>query len=405
MDKIFYLSNLAKEDSKRFTKQRFVANTLNSLIKKDRFIGIVGPRGVGKTVLLKQLLNKKNAVYISLDTTSKEDIFNKIVNINKQYKIDLFLLDEIHFHGNFSSLLKQLYDFTNIRVVLTTSVSLIFSQLEKDLSRRVRILNLYPFDFREYLFFNQNLNFAALSFEDIAKSKCTSDYMGKETDFENYLKGDIYPFSIEASNVIENLKNIKKTILYKDIPSVYDFSLKEIQIIDNMIFFVGKSAIDGISYSSISHNLNITKYKAKQYVEILERTFILNRVIAKGTNVLKEPKIVISLPFRLLYSSYNNSIGALREDFAVESLKMKNYSFYYLKSKKGEKRPDYLLKTEKENFIIEIGGKGKGYKQFKGIDTGKYKKLIFAQNADISKNQIPLYMLGFLRQYTNNEKV
>ncbi len=72
------------------------------------------------------------------------------------------------------------------------------------------------------------------------------------------------------------------------------------------------------------------------------------------------------------------------------------------KKKKREKRPDYLLKTEKENFIIEIGGKGKGYKQFKGIDTGKYKKLIFAQNADISKNQIPLYILGFLKQYINN---
>jgi hypothetical protein len=35
----------------------------------------------------------------------------------------------------------------------------------------------------------------------------------------------------------------------------------------------------------------------------------------KGTNVLKEPKVLMFLPFRLLYSELQQCLGAIREDF------------------------------------------------------------------------------------------
>ena len=37
------------------------------------------------------------------------------------------------------------------------------------------------------------------------------------------------------------------------------------------------------------------------------------------------------------------SPGGLREDFAIQMLNQKHFNFYHLKSKKGMKRPDYLI--------------------------------------------------------------
>jgi hypothetical protein len=50
---------------------------------------------------------------------------------------------------------------------------------------------------------------------------------------------------------------------------------------------------------------------------------------------------------------------------------MKGYKFHYLKTKRGAKTPDYLVEHEKDRFVIEIGGKGKGREQFKGIKIEK----------------------------------
>jgi hypothetical protein len=51
---------------------------------------------------------------------------------------------------------------------------------------------------------------------------------------------------------------------------------------------------------------------------------------------------------------------------------MKNHEFYYLKSTRGSKTPDFLVKQDTGDIVIEIGGKGR--EQFKGIKF--QKKLI-----------------------------
>ncbi|HMB01136.1 MAG TPA: hypothetical protein VKS21_09135 [Spirochaetota bacterium] len=47
-------------------------------------------------------------------------------------------------------------------------------------------------------------------------------------------------------------------------------------------------------------------------------------------------------------------------------MQIKNYKYFYLKSTRSKKTPDYLV--ENKTWIIEIGGKAKGREQFKGID-------------------------------------
>ena len=69
------LDALARVEAKRFPIQR---EALIALRKKQggRFIGIVGPRGVGKTVILKQLtMETDRSFYGSIDTFKDVALF------------------------------------------------------------------------------------------------------------------------------------------------------------------------------------------------------------------------------------------------------------------------------------------------------------------------------------------
>jgi len=65
-----------------------------------------------------------------------------------------------------------------------------------------------------------------------------------------------------------------------------------------------------------------------------------------------------------------------------------------LKSTRGQKTPDYLIAGGAEKLVVEIGGKGKGRQQFKGIDIDR--KLVFADTDAPANGRIPLFMIGYL---------
>jgi len=300
---ILEYDRLAREDVKKYPKKRFLFSEL-TLPAGKHFTGIIGPRGVGKTILLKQLADKyKHSLYISLDTT-QDDLFALAKKAKEDFQIQYLLLDEVHFHPKFDEALKKIYDYLDLSVVFTSSVALALLESQYDLSRRVLLKKLYPFSFREYLFFKYDVKFPKLTFDDILNKKINREFFSYANSFYDYLQGGICPFSIDEPLTLELLKNIRTKIIRKDIPRVTDVAVSELEIIEKVLAFIGSSAIDGINYSSISRNCGITKYKSEQYVRLLEKAFVLHQVFPKGTNVLKEPKILMNVPYRLLYTDF-----------------------------------------------------------------------------------------------------
>ena len=99
-------------------------------------------------------------------------------------------------------------------------------------------------------------------------------------------------------------------------------------------------------------------------------------------------------PLLNLYQNDHQALGGIREDFFAEMMCMKGIDFHYLKTKRGAKTPDFLVKQDAGNIIVEIGGKGKGREQFKGIQMGK--KLILTHPSNFEGVKRPLFLLGFL---------
>lgn len=388
------LDQLARQEGKRYTRKRLLYNDLDKTAGRH-FVGIVGPRGAGKTVLLKQLLLEwDNSFYISLDTTISENIFDIAKYLHKSLKIEILLLDEIHFQENYDGELKKIFDFLGLKVVFTSSVALAMAQSAFDLSRRVKLLKLPLFSFREYIWFHADILLPPLGLEDIVERNWSGDHLRYSYYFDEYLKGGLLPFSLEEPDPLPLLENILQKIIQRDIPSIASLMIDEISLIEKTLKFIGKSSVDGINYSSISRNIGITKYKAASYISLLSQALVLHIIFPKGTNVMREPKVLFSPPYRLLFNDYEYAIGGLREDFCVEMLANAKIECHYLKSTRGSKTPDFLVRDRQGDIVFEVGGKGKGRSQFKGIKIER--KIILAHDDKTEGLRRPLFLLGYL---------
>lgn len=394
--RVMELHELAKTQSGGYPHRRFIYEKLERQ-EGRHFTGIVGPRGVGKTVLLRQYaLSHQDACYISADAIAPDDdLWDTIGKLVEHYGFRTFLIDEVHFLDDASGLLKRLYDFRDIQVIFSSSVALAMRASAHDLSRRVRLLELHNFSFREYAAFKQGQSLPLCSLEQLVKREWTPDHLRVGRLFGEYLlRAGLLPFALDEPEPLPFLANVVEKVIARDIPRVARLTTDELDTIRKLLRFVGRSAVDGINYSSLSRNLGITKYKAEQYVDCLEQAFILQRVYPEGTNVLREPKILMTPPCRLLYRDLEDAIGGLREDFFVDALRQAGIELSYLKSTRGEKTPDYLVAGGSDKLVVEIGGPGKGRRQFKGITIDR--KVVFAHTDIPTAGTIPLFLAGYL---------
>ncbi len=393
ISKLVELDRLSKESAKQFKRsRRLFAELLSD--KGKHFVGIVGPRGVGKTTTLKQLaLKLENSFYISMESFEGK-MFETLKDLKEKLGIRVFLLDEVHAYANFDKEIQSVYELLDLKVFFTSSTALSMGKYKNDMSRRLILKPLYPFSLREYIEFKTDAVIEPLSLEDFMGKKLPVSLLRYGEYFYDYIKGGLMPFALDEPDIIPLLDNILNAILYKDIPRVNrNITMEELNTISKLVKFAALSAVDGINYSSISKNLGITKYKAEQYVLLLEQSFVIQVIFPTGTNVLKEPKVLLSLPYRLLFNGFDLALGGLREDFFAQCCKIFGKKINYLKSTTGKKTPDYIL-TDMDT-VFEIGGKGKGRSQFKGVKTGR--KIILADSyAFNTTEKKPLFSLGLI---------
>lgn len=398
MEKILELHNLAKESAAKFDKKRFIYEDVKKLLGNRLFIGIAGLRGVGKTVLLRQLSRElEGSLYISMDALLPGiSIFELAKELSGNYKIKYLLIDEIHNHANWQMEIKKIYDFLEIKLVFTSSASIDIIRSKYDLSRRVAIINMSPFSFREYLFFKKNTLVDKMSLDDIL-IKYRELYLKVytfEPEFHEFCIRGALPSTIDAP-FAQTIRNIVEKIINHDLLIYGKLNREDIINIGNILRFMSRSPVDVCNYSVISHNTGITKYKVQEYIGLLEQAFLLKVMLPYGSNVTREPKILYRLPFRSYFSEGTEDdkiTGAIREEFFVHHLSNVDVEMNYLKSARGEKLPDYVVFHKNEKIIFEIGGAGKTRKQLKGISGSRF---VLSQPGNLEKG-IPLILFGFL---------
>ena len=396
--RVVELDDLARKQIRSYPRRRYLYDELIGAPGRP-FIALVGPRGTGKTILLRQLRGEdETSLYISADTLDRDtDLFELARVMRDTYGIMRLFVDEIHFLANYQRDLKKIHDFLDVAVWLTSSVSLALTAAGWDLSRRVRRVQLWPFSFREYLDFAQSTPLPSLALGDALTTPLGPRYLRHQHLFGRYVEGGLYPFILQPGASLDLFSSILDKVVASDIPN-FDRSLsaQDLDDIRKTLRFIGSSPIDGINYSSVSRNVGITKYKAEKFLAYLERSFLVTRVFPAGTNVLKEPKVVMQLPYRLLYSSQEHAIGPMREDFFALAMHQHGMPFHYAKTTRGGKTPDYVVDLDGHPAVIEVGGRGKGRSQFKDVE---YERKVVLFDGEVGGMRpgarLPLFCVGF----------
>ena len=389
---------LAVRHAGRYPRTRLLFQELQRTPGRP-FVALIGPRGTGKTVMLRQLRARtKDALYVSADTLDRGDRLVDLVRLFlDRYRVQAFFVDEISYLRDCAAELKEIYDFLPVRIWFTSSVAVSLYGSAADLSRRVRIMELLPFAFREFLEFASGETLPPLPLVAAFGDEIPAAYLRTSFRFSEYLTGGLYPFMLQAGSALDLFGNIAEKVIHSDLPA-HDPNLTgaDLANIEQLLKFVGRSPIDGINYTSLARNLAITKYKAAQYVGALERASLLRQAFPAGANVLREPKVFMEPPYRLLYRAYDDCIGALREDFFALAMAQHAMPFRYAKSTRGAKTSDFVVALEGRDHVIEVGGRGKGRSQFKGLT---YDRKVVLFDGDDQRHtpgaRVPLHCIGF----------
>ncbi len=399
IEELIRLDRLARGQSNKYPVRRYLFPQLKHLLTGTRqLVGIAGLRGTGKTILLRQLATDiDQTFYLSADTLPPgSDLFEVASHLEESMSIKYLMIDEIHALKGWQGQLKKIFDFLGLRIIFTSSSSLELSEGRYDLSRRLTVTHLPLFSFREYLLFGKKAELPVLTVSEIIENhkEIYTRLFAFEPDFTAWSETGAFPACLDSplSSIIG--ATIDK-VIQKDMLTVGKLSQEDLHSIRAILLFIARAGIEGCSYSSISRNTGISKYRVQQFIRMMEAASLLRIILPYGANILPEPKILLAPTLRpvLAQGSDNDRLtGALREEFFIHHVTGANLTVNYLKSMRGRKLPDYVLFLKSRKLIVEIGGAGKTASQFKGVE--EKEKLILTQPG--SKSGIPLILFGFL---------
>ncbi|CAA6824393.1 MAG: ATPase component BioM of energizing module of biotin ECF transporter [uncultured Sulfurovum sp.] len=364
----------------------------------DKLIGIIGARGVGKTTYILNYL-KNNSLslskkfYLSADNIVLSN--SSLLEIAKEFAAkggELLAIDEIHKYKNFEIELKQIYDMLPLKVIFSGSSAIELEHAKADLSRRAVIYRVNGLSFREFLEFKKGIQLDSYSLDDILTEHTDIAFeivkKIKPLEFwEEYLEYGYYPFYFENPNRYSiKLNETINTAIEVDIPSIFKIKYEYIINLKKLVKLICSSEPFTLNIQELSSKIGIDRDTLYLYFEYLDRGKIFNviRAKSKGDNIFSKPdKIYLNNP-NLNYSYCNHAtIGMIRETIFTTFLKT-NHDLSI--PKKG----DFLVDEE---YLFEIGGKNKSFKQIKDIPNS----YVVADDIEVGfGNKVPLWLFGFL---------
>ncbi len=328
----------------------------------SRMVGIIGPRGVGKTTMILQYIKEnlvsKKALYVSADDMyfSKNRLIELADDFYKNAGEYLFI-DEIHKYNNWSRELKNIYDsYPTMKVVFTGSSVLDILKGSADLSRRALIYKLQGLSFREYLKYFHNYEIEVYSLEQIINNEAKLANIKHPLPlFNDYLQNGYYPFGNE-NELNLRLGQIIVQTLETDIPQYANLNVGTSRKLKQLLSIIAESVPFKPNFSKISEIINVSRNSLDDYFSYMEKAGLIGQLRDKTSGIRglgKVDKVYLdntNIIFNLAGEKSNS--GNLRETFFFNQMRLKNEVI-------SSKKADFVI----DNFTFEVGGKNKQQKQ------------------------------------------
>lgn len=341
----------------------------NDILWNARMIGLLGPRGVGKSTMVKQYLldrnDRKGWLYVSADHIyfsdhTLVDLADELVRNDGK----CLIIDEVHKYSGWSRELKQIYDtHSTLKVIFTGSSVLDIHRGAADLSRRALVFHMQGLSFREYLAMFLNIALPVYSLDDILahKVRLPKDFHPLPY-FRNYLREGYFPFSSEPGYNIRLQQVIAQT-LESDIPQYADMSLSTSRKLRKLLWLLAQSAPYKPNMTNLAQELKISRNDLPNHLSYLDKAEMIGQLRddTGGMRGLgKVEKVYIDNPnFMYALGSDLTDIGSVRETFFFNQMRVRH-------DITSSKISDFRI----GNRIFEVGGKKKGLRQLDGDPNG-----------------------------------
>lgn len=393
---------------------RLLANTSMDVVRDQmgqihwnaQIISIMGPKGVGKSTLLRQYIKKnypigdRRALYCSADSVDFST--RSLVELAEEFFInggELLVVDEIHKYkagtSDWSKEVKEIYElFPKLKMIVSGSSLLKLKEGDADLSRRAIKYTMPGLSFREALRFYHGLEFPKWTLEDILShpldlwdmvaSKCKPIACFKE-----YLEKGYYPFLLEGEDdYFIRIEQVINYIIETELPQICKVDVANIRKVQALIKLIAEEVPFELNANKLAGSLEIGRDTVVEYLKYLGDAKVLNLLYSdkkKMGKLAKPDKVYMENP-NILYALAPDKadIGTVRESFAVNSLSESHLVEY------GKIQGDFKVDSR---YTFEIGGRSKDFSQIAGVPDS----YIFADDWDIPDGaKLPLWMLGFL---------
>ncbi len=326
---------------------RFLEQKIEKYLDKPEIIAIFGPRQVGKTTLLKEFYKKsKNPIFLTFEDIELKILFQEdIKSFIKLYiePYDTIFIDEFQYAKTGGKNLKFIYDTVDNKKIFISGSSAVELSINavKYLAGRIFVFNLYSFSFGEYLSYKDNNLYRLISTETNPSSIIidkVNSYLDEYITYGGYPRVVLANDEDEKKEVLKNLLNIYLLRDIKYVAGIVDEAkmyklLKALSLqIENVIV-----------YNELANLVGVNTIKLKEYLDILEKVFLVKKIVPFFTNkrveLVKNPEVFF-FDLGLRNVIINNFLkledrgdsGAMLENFVFRELVDNDLKYYRTKN-------------------------------------------------------------------------
>lgn len=338
--------------------ERDLKAVLDSKIGKGKVLLLIGPRQVGKTTLLKNILtsisSEKKVQFWNCDESDVRQFLSEANSAKLKSFVgnsDFIVIDEAQRVKDIGLTIKLLHDsFPNVQLAVTGSSSLDLSNsINEPLTGRKFEYNLFPFSTNELVNHTSMLEEMRL--------------------LKNRLVYGFYPDVVNnPGEEKEILTNIVNSYLYKDVFEFQD--IRKSSVIEKLVQALALQVGSEVSFNELGNLLGIDTVTVQRYVDLLEKAYVIFHIRSFSRNVRNELKKSIKIYFydngvrNSVISNFSpvelrSDIGALWENFLI-SERIKNNTYhnkhakYYFWRTTQKQEIDFIEEVDQNLFAYEF---------------------------------------------------
>lgn len=277
--------------------QRNLLTPLREHLSAPEITVITGPRQAGKTTLMR-LLQKELAhagletLFFDLDFEADAQYFRSQLRLIEKIRLELgnqrgiVFIDEIQRKENASLFLKGIYDQKlPFKFVVSGSGSMALkAKIQESLAGRKRLFELKSVTFEEFVNFKTQYRYVHKLQEFMALEKDRLDLL-----LEEYMNFGGYPRIVTETRRSEKrhlMDEIFRSYVERDI--VYLLGIDRPDVFISLVKLLSVQIGRHLKYTQLATHLGISVPTVKKYLWLIEKTFVIDRVVPFFRNPKKE---------------------------------------------------------------------------------------------------------------------